>query len=344
MTEGFSGYPQVPGDLSSFTGRKLSKRSWKNIKRGCDMPYFSDSSSIVGFCFFFSRTSCTSCTPFSATFCSSAVTLCLVREISSGTASSFRSTSASTMPVRSALQAAWRIFQEDLSVESHQRSSVAGISSGGSSLDACFEPGLEPVSSLDPLFEPGAADSLDPLFAATSSLVDPLLTRPGSSLDPLFADTSSLDPLFKRPASSLDPLFATSSLDPLLARPGSSLEPFLVGLASLGSSFDPFPCLFPAFCLLSFAAFSSSASAFSTSSVWCWTLLRKSRRPSSSASKPPRFSFSERVSSPSKFINSANRRTWGPCGATWDAYSGSVGFKNSPVRVLPSRMLLSASS
>ena len=119
---------------------------------------------------------------------------------------------------------------------------LTGISSG-SSLDACFEPGLEPVSSLDPLFEPGAADSLDPLFAATSSLVDPLLTRPGSSLDPFFADTSSLDPLFERPASSLDPLFATSSLDPLLARPGSSLEPFLVGLASLGSSFDPFPCL-----------------------------------------------------------------------------------------------------
>ena len=53
---------------------------------------------------------------------------------------------------------------------------LTGISSG-SSLDACFEPGLEPVSSLDPRFEPGAADSLDPLFAATSSL-DPLLTRP----------------------------------------------------------------------------------------------------------------------------------------------------------------------
>mmetsp|Transcript_73084 Transcript_73084/g.116248 ORF Transcript_73084/g.116248 Transcript_73084/m.116248 type:complete len:317 (+) Transcript_73084:601-1551(+) len=316
MTEGLSGYPQVPGDPSSLTGRKLSKRSWKNIKRGWDMPYFSDSSSIVGFCFFF-ETSSISCTPFSATFSSSAVTFCLVREISSGTASSFRSTSASTMPVRSAQQAAWRIFQEDLSVESHQRSSVAGISSGS---------------------------SLDPLFAATSSL-DPLLTRPGSSLDPFFADTSSLDPLFERPTSSLDPLFATSSLDPLLERPGSSLEPLLVGLASLGSSLDPFP-LFPAFCLLSFAAFSSfSASAFSTSSsVWCWTLLRKSRRPSSSASKPPRSSFSERVSSPSKFIKSTNRRTWGPCGATWHAYSGSVGFKNSPVRVLPSRMLLSASS
>lgn len=35
-------------NLSSFTGRKLSKRSWKNIKRGCDMPYFSDSSSCIG--------------------------------------------------------------------------------------------------------------------------------------------------------------------------------------------------------------------------------------------------------------------------------------------------------
>ena len=142
------------------------------------------------------------------------------------------------------------VFQADFSVRSHQRSSIAwscifcpsdqwhagkqirylkrlkkqtpwattGASTNVSSFDPCFEPGLGPVSSLEPLFDP--AVSLDPLFS-TSSL-DPLLTKP-----------SSLDPL----------LDATSSLDPLLVRPGSSFDPFFLRGLWFGSSFvslDPF--------------------------------------------------------------------------------------------------------
>ena len=95
---------------------------------------------------------------------------------------------------------------------------TTGASTNVSSFDPCFEPGLGPVSSLEPLFDP--AVSLDPLFS-TSSL-DPLLTKP-----------SSLDPL----------LDATSSLDPLLVRPGSSFDPFFLRGLWFGSSFvslDPF--------------------------------------------------------------------------------------------------------
>ena len=94
---------------------------------------------------------------------------------------------------------------------------MTGASTNVSSFDPCFESGLGPVSSLEPLFDP--AVSLDPLF-------------PTSSLDPLLTKPSSLDPL----------LDATSSLDPLLIRPGSSFDPFLRGLW-FGSSFvslDPF--------------------------------------------------------------------------------------------------------